>query len=213
MPQNGLLIAACALAVSLVSAQRFTDTFDRQDGSPLAPPTYLSFPNLPQLTITDHRVCSAAHGAAIVAAPFSPTMTANLTWIPFDALGMEAYLLLAAGASSSAPLVLAGCDGGHGNGGFCTPTVALFNTTQRATGEPLAIKIGAAVRLEAAAAPTAGGSGLAVRLRVLEEGSGALLGSVSKVLQAAEPLTHAGFLVGRGGQPTCATSFAVTGAA
>ena len=208
-----LLALAIAVSASLPPSKSFSDDFARTDA--LSPPNYLELEGAPPLVVAaSHRVCSSDHGFAFASMAFPPRIAANVTFIANDVQGQECYALFSTGSmspmdgSESSPLLFAGCDGG--GGGKCIPTIWLLNNSTKARAKPILLQLGVAVRLNVAVAPSSGGD-LSVLLRVVDDASGALLASVDSVVTVGAPLTHAGFLVGRGsGKPTCVTKLDVT---
>ena len=204
------LLAIAVSAASLPPSKSFSDDFARTDA--LSPPNYLELEGAPPLVIASHRVCSSDHGFAFASMAFPPRIAANVTFIANDVQGQECYALFSTGSTSpldgSSPLLFAGCDGG--GVGKCIPTIWLLNNSTKARAKPILLQLGVAVRLNVAVAPSSGGD-LSVFLRVVDDASGALLASVNSVVSVGAPLTHAGFLVGRGlGKPTCVTKLDVT---
>lgn len=192
------------------AAESFMDVFNRPDGTPLGPPAYLTVEDAAPLVISSHQVCSADHGIAVSSMVFSPSIAINVTFVAHDVQGQEAYALVSTDSASpanSSPLLFAGCDGGNGQ---CTPTIGLFNSSTKARAEPIQLRLGAAVRLNVAVAPSSSGD-LSVSLRIVDDASGAPLGAVDSVVTVGTPLTHAGFIVGRGfGKPSCVTKLDIT---
>jgi len=171
----------------------FFEDFDQADGA-LDPQIWSDS----TATISGKRLCSDEQSFAFYGHP----ITSNHVRVSYEfsaagAAGFESYVILQAGSATYD----AGCDGGFGDGGLCTPKIARgMDNLATATAIPMAT--GAEYRVQAEIDHGT------VTLTIADE-HGSVLGRVS--LDTGEHFTELGLTVGRkaDGQLTCADDFRI----
>ena len=171
----------------------FFDDFNRPDGS-------LDRRNWSDVTatISGQRVCGDAQSIAL----YGQTITSDHVRVSYefsaaDPSGFESYVILQAGSATYD----AGCDGGFGDGGLCTPKVARgMDNLTTATAIPMVT--GTVYRMQAEIDH-------GVVTVTIADAQGTALGHVAA--DTSEHFTEFGLTVGRraDGQLTCADNFRI----
>jgi hypothetical protein len=187
------LLMLLTSAVGAAPRTIFFDDFDRPDG-PLDTRSWSDV----TATIAAQRVCGDAHAIAL----YGQTITSNHVRVSYefsaaDPSGFESYVALQAGSAT----YIAGCDGGVGDGGRCTPKIARgWTDLVRGTGIPMVT--GTPYRVQAEI-------DRGVVTLIIADEAGTVLGHASA--DTSEHFTEIGLTVGRhtDGQLTCADNFRI----
>ena len=188
------LFTLLATAAGAAPPTIFFDDFNRADG-PLDVHDWSDSTAM----ISGQRVCGDVQSFAFS----SRSITSNHVRVSYefsaaDPSGFESYVIAQAGSQTYD----AGCDGGFGDGGLCTPKIQALGAEKIVKGTAIHMETGKVYRVQVEI-----DQGV-VTLTVADEG-GTALGRLT--LDSGEHFTELGLTVGRhaDGQLTCADNFRI----